>query len=84
MLKKLEINSVAKLQARLMSLIGLLCGFIYSIAGLFIDLQQDNLSYGTLLAFLAIIGMPILFGFFGYITGLIGASLNNVIVKIFK
>ena len=63
-LNKLRIFSVAKLQAVLGAYVGLLCGILYSFGGLIYDLLTIGLNWGTLLAFGALIGMPIIFGAF--------------------
>ncbi len=41
------------------------------------------LNLGAALAFVALIGMPIMFTVFGFILGLIEALLNNLFVKWF-
>jgi len=94
--KKIEILSYAKVQAVLFALIGLLVGILYSFGGLLIDLlvstgwishtlaSTPGLSYGTVLAFGSLIGMPFVFGVFGFITGIIGAFLYNLVSKLFR
>lgn len=49
---------------------GLVLGTLYSVGGLFIDLTTTGLNAGTALAFLALIGMPLIFGAIGAVTGL--------------
>ncbi len=88
-INKLPILSVAKLQAILGLLIGLLCGILYSFGGLLIDTlvslnaisttETPGLSYGTFLAFGALIAMPIISGVAGYILGFIEGILFNLI-----
>ncbi len=87
--KKISILSVAKLQGLLGIFIGLSCGILYSVGGLIIDImvslnlisssETPGLSIGTLLAFGALIAMPIIFGVSGYILGLIEGGLFNLI-----
>ncbi len=43
----------------------------------------DRLNWGTALAFLALIGMPLIFAVFGFITGLIEAFLYNLFASWF-
>lgn len=59
--------------ARLTALLGLICGLLYSVVGLFYDLFTVGLNRGTAMAFLAILGMPALLGFFGLVFGALGA-----------
>lgn len=92
-LNRIGIISMAKFQAFLMALVGLLVGILYSLGGLLIDAlvslnfiisnETPGLSYGTILAFGALIGMPIIFAIVGFITGIIEAALYNFYVKFF-
>jgi hypothetical protein len=92
-IKKLRVISFVKLHALLGALIGLILGILYSFGGLLIDTfvtlgwitSQDTpgLSYGTVLAFGALIGMPLIFAVFGAGIGLIGAVLYNLFTKRF-
>ena len=56
-----------------MAWLGLVCGMLYSVIGLVLDLGGGGLNSGTALAFLSILGMPILFGSFGFLCGALGA-----------
>ncbi len=94
-LKKFKIISFAKLQALLTGLLGLVSGLLYSFGGLVVDTmvsiglifpvsyEASGLSYGTILAFGAVVGMPILFALFGFVLGLLEAFLFNVYVSWF-
>ena len=87
-LHRLKIFSFAKFQAFLMGLIGMVCGFLYSFGGLIIDVlvsigwvsssETPGLSYGTILAFGALVGMPIIFVAIGFFSGIIEAILYNI------
>lgn len=87
-LTRIKMFSFAKFQAIVMALVGLLAGILYSFGGFIIDVlvsfkllnssQTDGLSYGTVLAFGAVIGMPVLFAMLGYILGLMEAILFNI------
>jgi hypothetical protein len=89
--KKIQVCSFALFQAILMAYLGLVAGILYSFGGFFIDLlvtlewitssETPGLSYGTVLAFGALLGMPILFGAIGYIAGVIEALAYNVFSK---
>ena len=91
--QKINVLLFAKFQAILFGLIGILAGLIYSFGGLIIDVlvsvgwitsqETLGLSYGTVLAFGALIGMPIIATTFGFITGIIGAYLYNLTSKWF-
>lgn len=94
-LKKINTLSFAKFQALLMGLTGVLFGILYSFGGLFIDTlvsleivspelaSTPGLSFGTVLAFGALIGMPLLFAFIGFLFGIIEALLFNLVAKRF-
>ena len=81
--------SVATRQAALMAVIGLVAGFLYSFGGAAIDAlvtaglitssSTPGLSWGTALAFLALIGMPVYFAVFGFAAGAIGAFLYGLV-----
>ena len=62
-----------------MSFVGLIAGILYSFGGAIYDvLTSGSVYWGTALAFLAIIGMPIVFASFGFIVGLIEVYLYNL------
>lgn len=62
-----------------MSFVGLIAGILYSFGGAIYDLlTSGTVNWGTALAFLALIGMPILFATFGFLVGLIEAYLYNL------
>ncbi len=94
-LKKINTLSFAKFQALLMGLTGVLFGILYSFGGLLIDTlvsleivspelaSTPGLSFGTVLAFGALIGMPLLFVFIGFLFGIIEALLFNLVAKRF-
>ena len=92
-LKRIIVFSFAKFQAILMALVGLIAGILYSFGGFAIDVlvsigwisssETPGLSFGTVLAFGALIGMPIIFAAFGFMTGLIEAFLYNIYARRF-
>ena len=94
-LKKINVFSFAKFLTILMTFVGLVAGILYSFGGLFIDVlvsigwissvavSTPGLSYGTVLAFGALIGMPIIFVTFGLIIGIILPLLYNLIARWF-
>lgn len=85
--------ALARLQATLFGLLGLLAGIIYAVGGFVIDVsvsfgwmsaaETPGLSLGTLLAFGAVIGMPGIGLIIGFVTGLVEAVCFNVYTKIF-
>lgn len=93
-MKKLKIIPFAKFQAILFTLVGFILGVIYSFGGFIIDLlvsfkwittsETPGLSYGTLLAFGALIGMPVIFGFLGFLLGIIEAYFFNLFNRWFS
>tara|TARA_Y100000310_G_C20628048_1_gene787048 strand:+ start:411 stop:731 length:321 start_codon:yes stop_codon:yes gene_type:complete len=94
-LKKLNVPSFAKLQAVLTAFVGLIAGILYSFGGLVVDVlvsigwlssasaSTPGLSFGTVLAFGALVGMPIIFATFGFILGLVEALLYNLFARRF-
>ncbi|MEL7002357.1 MAG: hypothetical protein AAFN93_06430 [Bacteroidota bacterium] len=89
-LKKIGVLSLAKFQTILMALLGLVCGILYSFGGLIIDImvslgwlsaedmETPGLSEGTLLAFGALIGMPLIGAFIGFVVGIIEGLTYNL------
>jgi hypothetical protein len=55
--------------ARWMTYLGLVCGVLYSVGGLVYDMLTIGLNWGTAMAFMALVGMPVAFGTFGFICG---------------
>lgn len=80
-LTRIGIVFAAKLVAILMGMIGLLAGISYSFGGFFMELSADNLNAGTALAFLALLGMPLLFAAAGLVVGAVGAMLYNLLLR---
>ena len=78
--QQLKIFPFAQILAVVFALLGVLAGLIYAVGGLIYDLAATgSFNTGTALAFLALIGMPALFGLIGWITGVLGAILFNSI-----
>lgn len=76
-----KIFALARFQALLLTLVGLLCGILYAFGGAIFDVVTTGaLNTGSALAFLALIGMPIIFGLSGYMLGLI----EGVLIRIFR
>jgi hypothetical protein len=69
---------MAKTAAKGMALLGLLCGIAYSVGGFFYDLATTGLNLGTLLAFGALVGMPVIFGVVGLALGAVAALLARL------
>lgn len=59
------------------AVVGLVLGVIYSVGGFFVDLMGSGLNTGTALAFLALIGMPVLFGAAGLLIGGLAHTLRQ-------
>jgi hypothetical protein len=81
--KSIGVFSFAKFQAVLTAFIGIIAGIFYSFGGLIIDLSTVGLNDGTALAFLALIGMPVIFAVIGFVIGIIEASIYNLFAKWF-
>ena len=75
----INIIALAKLEGIAMAFLGLGAGLIYSVGGFFHDLMFMGLNYGTLLAFMALIGMPLMFGTAGIIAGIAHGIVCNIL-----
>lgn len=92
-IKKIKVLSFMKFQAFLGLLFGLLAGVLYSFGGLIIDTlvslewisssETSGLSFGTVLAFGALLGMPVIFMALSAILGFFEAVLYNLYVRSF-
>ena len=92
-IRRLDLWSFAKFQAVLGGLLVFLCGILYSFGGLIIDTlvsmdwittsETPGLSIGTLMAFGALIGMPLIGLVVGFFTGILEALLYNALAKWF-
>jgi hypothetical protein len=79
---RIDVVHFARFQAVLFALVGFLSGILYSFGGAIYDLYSSGtVNSGTGLAFLALIGMPIIFSAFGFILGLVEAYLFNLTAK---
>ena len=58
-------------------LLGMGLGVLYSVGGFFVDLFTTGLNWGTLMAFGALIGMPVIFGG-------VGAAIGGVIAGVWS
>lgn len=76
-LTKLGVLSVAKALAGIMAFVGLIAGLIYAIGGAIYDILTGAVGYGTALAFLAMLGMPVLFAAAGFVAGAVIAWAFN-------
>jgi len=91
--KKIGVFTFAKFQSVLFALLGLIAGTVYSFGGLIIDVlvslgwiassETPGLSFGTVLAFGALIGMPIIFAILGFLLGIVEAIIFNQVAKLF-
>jgi|SRR3989344_5094561 len=83
--KRIGVWSVAKLEAVLMAIMGLIFGVIYFVMSLIIGAlglgNGDAASFGLLagLGVLGIIFLPIFYGLLGLVMGALSAWLYNVI-----
>ena len=77
-LKRIGVLCLAKMQAVIMASAGLIAGILYAFGGAVYDvLTTGSVNLGTALAFLALIGMPVVFAAIGFVVGAIGAPLYN-------
>lgn len=93
-INRLNIFSFAKFQSVLFALLGLGAGFLYSFGGLLIDTlvslgwystpETPGLSIRTILAFGALIGIPLIFAVAGYILGIVETLFYNLFSRWYK
>jgi len=88
--KKIALWPFVKFQTTMGAVIGMLLGTLYSVGGLIVDamvsggllspqaMSTPGLSYGTLLAFGALIGMPLIFAVFGFALGVVEVMLYTL------
>jgi hypothetical protein len=88
-LKKVGVLSLAKFQGATSALIGLIAGIIMAVFSLvvnqFFSSFGDSIDIGGVGIFAgigAVIGIPLLYGLIGFISGAIGGLLINIILKI--
>ncbi len=80
-LKKLGVLSVAKLQAVIMAVFGLVIGIFYATLGPLMRAVTGSPAMSSQLGVLAIIILPIFYGILGFVFGAIGALLYNLFAK---
>jgi|SRR3989344_7960228 len=85
-LRRIGVFSLAKLQAVLMAIFGLIAGIFYAIIGsIFLassnSLGSNSLGFGAGLGLLAIIVLPVVYAVIGFIAGAIGAFLYNLVAR---
>lgn len=89
-LKKIDIMSFAKFQTILMAMIGVLVGvmiaffgFIFqAFAGRFVEDGASLDSFGMGLGMAALFILPLVYAVMGFIVGVIGGALFNLVCKI--
>lgn len=89
--QKIKLVPFIKFQTFFWGLLGVSAGVFYAFGGLIIDTaaslgwvsfnETPGLGHGTLLAFGALIVMPLLFALFGLLTAFVGALLFNAFSK---
>ena len=81
-LKRLGVLSVAKLEAIIMALFGLVEGlFIGALGTVTVSMPMYRQSPWGTLGFLAVIVLPIVFGILGFVFGALGAFVYNLIAE---
>jgi hypothetical protein len=80
-LARLGVLFSAKLLAIQLAFIGLIAGVLYSFGGAIHELVTGTLNSGTALAFLALLGMPMMFAACGFVAGAVGAVFYNAMAR---
>lgn len=79
-LRRIEPFSAAKVSTVLYAAIGLVAGFFFSLFGLIgAALGGSNGAWGAMFGIGAIIMLPIFYGVLGFVCGLIGSFLYNLV-----
>ena len=78
-LKRIGVLSLASMQGVLMAIFGLIAGLFYAIIMLIFSSLLGSSGAGIGLGILAIIGIPIVYGILGFISGAIFAALYNLV-----
>ena len=78
---KINVLTAAELCGAMGASIGFILGILYSFGGAVYDLFTIGWNLGTVLAFGALIGMPVIFAIPGLLLGGISAALYNVLRK---
>ena len=75
----MEILPTAIRLGRWTAYLGLICGVLYSVGGFVIDMRTIGLNWGTAMAFMALVGMPVICGTAGFLGGaLIALAARSV------
>lgn len=83
--QSINIFALAYLHALVLGFVGLILGIVYSFGGAIYDFTTTgSMNAGTALAFLALIGMPLIGITLGLIAGLVEGLLFNLAAKIAK
>lgn len=98
-LRPVGVISSARLATLALAALGFMAGITYAFGGATFDLlvsvgwiespstgawSTPGLGWGTALAFLALIGMPLVFAACGLVAGTLGAVLYNVVIRAFR
>lgn len=75
---RLSLIALTKLHVIVFTFVGLLAGILYSFGGLVYDAAMGSLGYGTVLAFGALIGMPMI----GAIVGIVARIVEWLLFRI--
>jgi hypothetical protein len=78
-LKRIDPLTTAKLEALLMGIFGLIIGFVYGIFGAAFGAIGGSALIGAGIGIAAIILLPIMYAVIGFLAGLIGAALYNLV-----
>lgn len=79
-LKKIGVMSLAKVMGLLYAIMGLILGALFSLSASYMPPAQPY-PLSVIFGSAAIVALPIVYGIMGFVSGLIGAALYNVIAK---
>lgn len=85
-LRRLGVLSVAKINAVLSAFMGFILGIIYAGMGAIMDAAGTPIFKGispVLLGFGFVLALPVLYGIFGFISGIVFAALYNLFASLF-
>ena len=80
-IRRMDVLSVGKIYALALANIGFIAGIIIALIGSAVATFQRPGMWGAGLGIASIIILPIVYAIFGFLLGIIGAALYNLIAK---
>ncbi len=78
---KMEVLSVGKVYALTLAIVGFVAGIFVAIIGSAVSTFTRPGMFGTGFGIASIILLPVIYGIIGFIAGIIGAAIYNLVAK---